>query len=98
MVMSYSGWSNYETWCLNQWIENEEGSYHYWQERTAEIAEDSNHPRADLADALKEEVEELAPPLEGMFADLMSAAIGKIDFHEIAEAWLENYQEESKAS
>jgi hypothetical protein len=27
----YNGWSNYEAWCVNLWIGNEEGSDRYWR-------------------------------------------------------------------
>ena len=25
--MSYNGWTNYETWAVKLWMDNEEGSY-----------------------------------------------------------------------
>ena len=39
--MAYNGWSNYETWNVALWLDNDEGSYNYWQDRTREIAEES---------------------------------------------------------
>jgi hypothetical protein len=27
---SYNGWTNYETWVVNLWMDNEEGSHDYW--------------------------------------------------------------------
>ena len=32
----YNGWSNYETWAVKLWMDNEQSSYHYWQEATQE--------------------------------------------------------------
>jgi hypothetical protein len=26
----YNGWTNYETWVVNLWMDNEEGSHDYW--------------------------------------------------------------------
>ncbi len=26
----YNGWSNYETWNVKLWMDNDEGSYNYW--------------------------------------------------------------------
>ena len=35
----YNGWTNYETWVVNLWMDNEEGTYDYWRE----VAEDVYH-------------------------------------------------------
>lgn len=35
--MAYNGWSNYETWNVKLWIDNEEGSYDYWREQTPAV-------------------------------------------------------------
>ena len=29
----YNGWTNYETWAVNLWIDNDQGSYTYWREQ-----------------------------------------------------------------
>lgn len=65
----YNGWTNYETWVVNLWMDNSEGSYDYWRE----VAEDVYHnqtrepsnglTRMDeavylLADRLKDDHEE----------------------------------------
>ena len=33
---TYNGWPNYETWAVALWLDNEQGSYDYWRERTAD--------------------------------------------------------------
>jgi hypothetical protein len=30
MTDRYNGWTNYETWCVNLWLSNDEGSSRYW--------------------------------------------------------------------
>ena len=30
---TYQGWTNYETWAVNLWLDNEEGVHDYWRER-----------------------------------------------------------------
>ena len=34
--MSYNGWTNYETWAVSLWIDNDQGSQLYWQEKASE--------------------------------------------------------------
>ena len=33
----YNGWTNYETWNVKLWMDNDESTYHYWQEQTDEL-------------------------------------------------------------
>src|SRR5438445_11213964 len=92
---TYNGWANYETWAVRLWMDNDEGTYNYWRERTREIHE-ATHPRhilsqreaaqIDIADELKREHEENAPEVSGVFGDLLSAALSEVDWHEIAGA------------
>lgn len=83
----YNGWTNYETWAVALWIDNEEGSYHE-RRGICRRAKDS----CDAARALKAWVEEQAPDLgASLFSDLLGAALSEVDWYEIAEAW---YQEE----
>lgn len=39
---TYNGWTNYETWVVNLWMDNEEGTYDYWRE----VAQDIYHNEA----------------------------------------------------
>jgi len=64
---TYNGWTNYETWCVNLHITNEQSTQQYWQDAAEESwksAEDttsrphcwtrSEDARIRLADLLKE--------------------------------------------
>lgn len=63
--------------------------------------------RFAVADALKELVEEYNNPhmidddhpvqLEGLVADLFGAALSSVDWHELADAWIENVSEQVNA-
>ena len=90
----HQGWKNYETWAVKLWMDNDEGSYNYWKERTEEIADDAEE-RDDaistLADALKDEHEEALPELTGFAADLLTGAFGEVDWYEIAESLLGDF-------
>ena len=33
----YNGWTNYETWCVNLWLDNDRGTHDAWRERAGEI-------------------------------------------------------------
>jgi hypothetical protein len=94
----YNGWTNYETWNLALWIDNEQGSSEYWREQAAEVFKDTDeddkaeriHQAAnDLGDRLKDETEENAPELQGFYADVMNASISEVNFYEIAKNWIE---------
>src|SRR4051812_44316772 len=101
---TYNRYGNYETWNVVLWLENEEGTSRYWREAAREEMREAPRCRqvlegvwpADraatyrLADRLNEEVEEGAPELEpSLYSDLLSAALSEVDWHEVAEAFLE---------
>ena len=42
---TYNGWTNYETWNVALWCDNDQGSYNYWREQTEEaldLEDDTN--------------------------------------------------------
>ena len=97
---SYNGWSNYETWVVNLWLDNEESSYGMCRslaQRCFEEAEAdgvlSRKERAcyQLAKKLKEMIEERNPIASeaSVYADLLNASIGEINWKEIANGYLE---------
>ena len=87
--MSYNGWTNYETWCVKLWIDNDHGTYLYWEEQT-KAAVNAYH----LADQLKDEVEEANPLADkaDMFTDLLGAALSDVNWVEIAESMFEDWR------
>ena len=89
---TYNGWTNYETWAWKLWIDNEQGTQEYWLAEAKRTAHRKD-ARYELAEALKTEAEENAPTVTGPYADLMSAAIGLINFREIAGSLLDEYNE-----
>lgn len=94
---TYNGWSNYETWAVNLWLSNDEGSYRHWTDRTRELVAECGGGDTDrsalarLARELKDAVhEECAIPKANLAADLMSAALGEVDWREIARSWIDD--------
>jgi hypothetical protein len=106
----YNGWTNYETWNVKLWMDNDEGSYHYWQEATQEAFDQANQLKEDgeleayftvkekaaliLSDQIKEVHEENTPTVTGVYADLLNAALSEVDWHEIATSLLDELEEE----
>lgn len=97
---SYNGWSNYETWNVALWLDNDQGTYNYVRELATEArAESAEHqdrydtrtPEGLLADRLKDLVEEGSPLADdaSMYSDLLGAAISEVDWHEIATHYVE---------
>ena len=103
---TYNGWINYETWAVNLWIDNDQGSHLYWREQAArhfEDADESETPheslwsqrsaaRSTLAEQIQEEFEEASPLADqvNVYSDLLTAALGEVDWHEIAEHLLDD--------
>ena len=98
----YQGWSSYSTWVVHLWMSNEEDTYRYWREKGREISETfpasvelvSPHQqyktaRVALADDMNEHYKEEMPELDGMWGDLLSSALGEVDWFEIADSILE---------
>lgn len=87
-MSTYNGWTNYETWVTKLWMDNDEGSYRYWAEqaRHADIA--------SLARMIEEEHDEAAPATTGIFADLLTHALGRVNWEEIAESLIEDNHED----
>jgi hypothetical protein len=96
-----NGWTNYETWAVALWIDNEQGSYGYWREQAREnyrtaVDRGTGRDRAEeaatsLAQQLKEEIEEGNPLADkpSLYSDLLGAAISETNWYEIAKNWID---------
>src|SRR3990167_1963773 len=96
--MTYNGWSNYETWAVKLWLDNEEADYRYWIGETDSIARGNTSRGAaisDLAEMLKREHEEALPELSGFAANLLTSAFRKVEWWEIAKALIDDWAEEN---
>jgi hypothetical protein len=100
MAERYNGWTNYETWCVNLWIDNEESAQEYWRERAADCLSNTDSD-LDAISALCNEMEYVAteecPEIKGFHGDLLRAALSEVNWHEIARHYIEAVKEESNA-
>ena len=100
----YNGWTNYETWLVNLWMDNAEGSQAYWYEIAQESIDEYNEDNEreiwfHFEDALKSMLEDMVHGPDStvafMAADLLNAAISEVDTREIAKSWVSNQVEVS---
>lgn len=108
--MSYNGYKNYETWSVSLWIDNTEQSQGWWSEEArrcyAEAEGNSNFSKLEvatdmLADRLKSEHEDGASEAidsmacgNGVFGDLLRAALSEVDWHQVASNLLEGVEDD----
>jgi hypothetical protein len=101
---TYNGWKNYPTWAVNLWLSNDRELYNETLSQVRELIENivvrepftrEEAIRYETASTLQNWVtDDLAPDLGASFAaDLLSYALSCVDWHEIADAWIENVQE-----
>lgn len=79
----YNGWKNYQTWCVNLWLENsEEVMWRFQRLANGGVAE------AALADGIQAYFETLNPLEDepSIFTDLLTNALQQVDWFEIAQS------------
>lgn len=88
---TYNGWTNYETWAVAIWIDNDQGSSEHWNERAQEAYDDAEAGKsyasqtrmdaakgalaAELRDSHEEQGEELGL-LDGSKTGVFSDLVG----------------------
>ncbi|MGZ6998273.1 MAG: DUF7249 family protein, partial [Acidimicrobiia bacterium] len=94
----HNGWASYETWLVALWLDNEQSSYEYVRELARDAYDNASETTYAtrgqtaawaLAEELKDEHEDADPLAHedapaSVFADLLSASLGRVDWHEIA--------------
>jgi hypothetical protein len=105
MSERYNGWTNYETWVVNLWMDNERGQQDYWADEARQCygkarAKDSLTQRdmaaIALADRIIEEHGRAATEMlkqaryeTGPLADLLTGAMSAVNWDEIARSWVD---------
>jgi hypothetical protein len=96
-AMSYNGYTNYETWAVSTWLDNERGSYFGWLNRAKELLEDDTETaNTELAHEIRQHLDEFHPLADSasLYSDLLNAALAKVDWYEVAEGFIETAKEE----
>ena len=85
----YNGWTNHATWCVALWMDNDE-AFEGWHKGAVDIIADTDSIdeaidflATQIKDAHDEAVEN--SQLEGALKDLLTSALGSVDWKEIAE-------------
>jgi hypothetical protein len=74
---TYNGWSNRETWLANLWLD----------EMLINETTEGREVTADLVETLIDEMISATDVDSGLTYDLLMTAVGRIHYHEIAEAY-----------
>ena len=96
---TYNGWTNYETWAVALWIDNDQGTQEQALEMAREYAAElwinkltgRDQTAYQFGKALQDWVEEDMLPAIGeasLQADLLGAAVSEVNWFEIAEHYL----------
>ena len=97
METGYNGWTNWETWNIALWLDNDYDLYKYWQSKARFASLQSDDDPADVQKA--NAIEELALILQAQvqptpdFDDSDFGKMATVDWDEIAESMLADHFE-----
>ena len=102
---NYNGWTNYETWLVNLWMDNDENMQSHLRQVAADEIEKAMVNSSDWMDAVGDATQALASDIEenheegcaevtGVFADLLQSALSEVNWDEIAERMVSAAAEE----
>jgi hypothetical protein len=93
-IMSYNGWTNYETWTVNKWLTSENPEV---ANSVYALVQDAGST-ATLEEALRKYVGQyFIPALDpGLARDLLQAAVEKVSWQELAERYWREMRQAAK--
>lgn len=107
MSNGYNGWTNYETWVINLYMDNDQAQERFWSHEAkraySRATAGGAFTRAEAAafaleDRIKDEHQTAAQQMLeaakyefGPLADLLNGALCDVNWREIAKSWIERY-------
>jgi hypothetical protein len=104
MSETYEGWSNYETWNVKLWIDNDQGSASFWDAAAISAMKKSINDRKDATHKLAAQLREshfdnIPKEVQGCYRDILTGNLQAVNWYEIACALIElNEPEEESES
>ena len=100
--MGYNGWSNYETWCANLWLSNDQSTVWLIEEQIEFIRNGCTTDPDDQVHELEFYLDDLINNIlmldeenvSGLAKDLLTTASGEINTRELAKTYLDDYEDE----
>ena len=87
-MTKYNGWTNYETWCLNSWIDNDREWYRAIDGKAVGLVNDALTKKQQieiLRSFIIDLVQEDEPKIEvNFYSDVLNASIREVNFWEIS--------------
>jgi hypothetical protein len=66
----YNGWTNYETWCVSLWLDNERGTYADVRAMVADTCDEIDEPEYSFEDLTDTRTRSVAEKIRGYVDDL----------------------------
>ena len=84
---TYNGWTNYETWLVNLWIQNNQSLHAQLHDMVVTV--DTLFAAKEILEAWLDNEYDLTKEVlgPGLFADLLRGAVAEVNWYEIAKNW-----------
>lgn len=92
---TYNGYTNYETWAVALHIDNDSYTQDYFKDCVITALSDNEGDIDEsincIVNTLEMWLEENTPEVDGIYADLLNAAISEVDEYDIAKTMVDEY-------
>jgi hypothetical protein len=90
---TYNGWTNYETWCVKLWLDDDQADQEWLTDLVCDYEDDY-----EATTELKAQLEDTMPDLGAtMWSDLLRSALDSVNFREIVENVREDLENEDNS-